>query len=642
VTKARRISPAPPPRGPRASTAAGKRPPLDLLQAAADIVAALPDAVVVTGTDRRVLATNEAGAQILGWEMDNVVGQAIADQVTPGERVHVASREDKVLAGDPQRYETRIVNHQTGEERDVAVSSGPFRVNGELIGTVATLRDITDPKRAQDTLARSEARYRHLVESASDAIVTLDANGRFTTVNHAAENISGYKREELVGQWFAPMLPDDDLPKALGHFQQALAGETGLFESQFYRKDGEVRTISITYSTPQKDEEVLCLIRDVTDQKMLQEQLIQSEKMSAIGQLVSGVAHELNNPLAGISAFAQLLLAEKRFPPDQRTAAETIYSEARRASRIVQNLLTFARQHKAEKVPTAINQVLDDTLELRGYELRVRGIDVRREYDESLPDTMADAHQLQQVFLNLITNAEQAMEQKEGHHHRLTVRTRRSGDAIRIEVEDTGAGIPANLIERIFNPFFTTKPTGSGTGLGLSISLGIVREHEGKIWAENSPQGGARFIVEVPVTEARTSGEHAAVPPVQTVGSDRLRVLVVDDEASVRVSLQRYLAGKGHQVETTASGEDALVRLKGAKYDAVILDMRMPDLSGEQLFERLRSNDPSHAERVIFTTGDLVNEQMRRFLDGTGRPCVSKPFEFASFDQALPAARRRA
>jgi len=615
-----------------------------LLQAAADIVAALPDAVVVTGTDRRILAANEKGAELLGWELNDVVGQAIADHVSPEERAHVASREDKVLAGEPQRYETKIINHRTNEERDVAVSSGPFRVNGELIGTVATLRDITDPKRAQDTLARSEARYRHLVESASDAIVTLDANGRFTTVNHAAENISGYKREELVGQWFAPMLPDDDLPKALAHFQQALSGETGLFESQFYRKDGEIRTISITYSTPQKDEEVLCLIRDVTDQKMLQEQLIQSEKMSAIGQLVSGVAHELNNPLAGISAFAQLLLAEKRFPPDQRTAAETIYSEARRASRIVQNLLTFARQHKAEKVPTAINQVLDDTLELRGYELRVRGIDVRREYDESIPDTMADAHQLQQVFLNLITNAEQAMEQREGHHHRLTVSTRRSGDAIRIEVEDTGAGIPANLIERIFNPFFTTKPTGSGTGLGLSISLGIVREHEGKIWAENASQsggGGARFVVEVPITEPRPSGEHASITHVQVQGADSLRVLVIDDEASVRVSLQRYLAGKGHQVETTASGEDGLLRLKASKYDAVILDMRMPDLSGEQLYERLRSNDPSHAERVIFTTGDLVNDQMRRFLDGTGRPCVSKPFEFASFDQALPAARRR-
>jgi len=618
-----------------------KRPRLDLVQAAADIVSALPDAVVVTGLDRRVLAVNQAAADLLGWEVADLVGQPIADQVAAVERAHVEEQETLVFAGEAQRYETKVLNHETGEERDVAVSSGPFRVDNELIGTVATLRDITEPKRAQDTLSRSEARYRNLVESASDAIVTLDANGRFTTVNHAAEIISGYRREELVGQWFAPMLSDDELPKALAHFQKALAGETGLFETQFYRKDGEGRTISVTYSTPQRDEEVLCLIRDVTDQKMLQEQLIQSEKMSAIGQLVSGVAHELNNPLAGISAFAQLLLAEKRFPPDQRTAAETIYSEARRASRIVQNLLTFARQHKAEKGPAAINQVLDDTLELRGYELRVRGIDVRREYDEALPDTMGDAHQLQQVFLNLITNAEQAMERAEGRHHRLTVRTRRAGDAIRIEIEDTGSGVPANLLERIFNPFFTTKPTGHGTGLGLSISLGIVREHEGRIWAENAPQGGARFVVELPVIAPRESGEFPAALAAHPVG-DSLHILVVDDEASVRVALQRYLAARGHDVETTASGQDALGLLRAGEYDAVIVDMRMPDLSGEQLFEELRSADREHAERVIFTTGDLVSEQMRRFLDGSGRPCVPKPFEFSSFDQVLPAARRRA
>ncbi len=631
MSKARRASPG----------GTLKRPRLDLLQAAADIVTALPDAVIVTGLDRRVLAVNQAAADLLGWQVTDLVGQLTADHVAAAERQHVAEQEDRVFAGEAQRYETKVLNHETGEERDVAVSSGPFRVDDELIGTVATLRDITEPKRAQDTLSRSEARYRNLVESASDAIVTLDANGRFTTVNHAAEIISGYRREELVGQWFAPMLSDDELPKALAHFQKALAGETGLFETQFYRKDGEGRTISVTYSTPQRDEEVLCLIRDVTDQKMLQEQLIQSEKMSAIGQLVSGVAHELNNPLAGISAFAQLLLAEKRFPPDQRTAAETIYSEARRASRIVQNLLTFARQHKAEKGPAAINQVLDDTLELRGYELRVRGIDVRREYDEALPDTMGDAHQLQQVFLNLITNAEQAMERAEGRHHRLTVRTRRAGEAIRIEIEDTGGGVPPNLLERIFNPFFTTKPTGHGTGLGLSISLGIVREHEGRIWAENAAQGGARFVVELPVIVPRASGEFPAALAAHPVG-DSLHILVVDDEASVRVALQRYLAARGHDVETTASGQDALGLLRAGEYDAVIVDMRMPDLSGEQLFEELRSADREHAERVIFTTGDLVSEQMRRFLDGSGRPCVPKPFEFSSFDQVLPAARRRA
>ncbi|HYT99219.1 MAG TPA: PAS domain S-box protein [Gemmatimonadales bacterium] len=603
---------------------------------AAEIVASLADAVVVTGTDRRVLTANRAAAELFGRPLDDLPGTAIDDVVASSEREHVAEREQRAFQGEEQHYETKVVR-ANGEERVVAVSTTPLVLEGELLGAVATLRDITEQQRAQDTLARSEARYRNLFESASDAIVTLDANGRFTTFNHAAEIISGYRREELVGQWFAPMLPDDELPKALAHFQKALTGETGLFETNFYRKDGDVRTIQVTYSTPQLDEEVLCVIRDVTDQKMLQEQLIQSEKMSAIGQLVSGVAHELNNPLAGISAFAQLLLSEKRFPPDQRTAAEMIYAEARRASRIVQNLLTFARQHKPERTPTQVNQVLDDTLELRGYELRVRGIDVERDYDEQVPETMADAHQLQQVFLNLITNAEQAMERSERDKQRLTVRTRRAGDVLRIEIEDTGAGIPPNLLERIFNPFFTTKPTGSGTGLGLSISLGIVREHEGRIWAENAAQG-ARFVIDLPIVAPRITGDYPAVPPSAPI-TDRLHILVIDDEASVRVALQRYLASRGHEVETTASGKEALARMREDAFDAVIVDMRMPDVSGEQLFQELKARDASYAERVIFTTGQLVDDSVRTFLASTGRPCVPKPFEFSSFDQVLPARR---
>ncbi|HXF95992.1 MAG TPA: PAS domain S-box protein [Gemmatimonadales bacterium] len=616
------------------------RRPLDPLKIAAQIVATLADAVIVTGTDRRVLSVNPAAALLLGRPLEDLPGTPVDELVASAERAHVAEREMRARAGEGQRYDTQIVR-PAGEVRDVAVSSVPLVIEGELVGTVATLRDITEQKRAQETLARSEARYRNLFESASDGIVTFDANGRFTTVNHAAEVISGYTRDELVGQWFAPMLPDDELPKALAFFQKALGGETGLFETAFYRKDGELRYISVTYSTPQKDEEVLCLIRDVTDQRMLQEQLIQSEKMSAIGQLVSGVAHELNNPLAGIAAFAQLLLAEKRLPPEQKTAAETIYTESRRASRIVQNLLTFARQHKAEKGPTTVNQVLDDTLELRSYELRVRGIDLVRDYDDALPDTMADAHQLQQVFLNLITNAEQAMERLPRQAHRLTVRTRRHGELIRIEIEDTGPGIPTNLLERIFNPFFTTKPPGAGTGLGLSISLGIVREHEGRIWAENAAGGGARFVIELPVVSPRPSGDYTAAPAAAP-GGDRLRILVVDDEMSVRVALQRYLASRGHDVEATASGLDALARLGTGLYDAVILDMRMPDLSGEQLFKELQAKDPESARRVIFTTGDLVSEPMRQFLESSGRPCILKPFEFSAFDQTLPAARRRA
>ncbi|MBI1967874.1 MAG: PAS domain S-box protein [Gemmatimonadetes bacterium] len=633
MSKGRRVG-----SGARLVKAPAKHPAPDPLQMAGRIVATLADAVVVTGLDRRVLFANAAAAALFARELAELPGMAIAELLVPAERGHVVQRQDRGFAGEGQRYQTRVVRPD-GEERDVAVSSAPLMLDEELLGTVATLRDITDQKLAHDTLARSEARYRNLVESASDGIVTLDANGRFTTVNQASEQISGYLRADLVGQHFAPLLPDEELPKALDHFQKALSGESGLFETRFYRKDGEVRTIQVTYSTPKKDEEVLCLIRDVTDQKLLQEQLIQSEKMSAIGQLVSGVAHELNNPLAAVSAFAQLLLAEKQFPPDQRTAAETIYAEARRASRIVQNLLTFARQHKPEKGPIALNEVLDDTLELRSYELRVRGIELRREYDESLPETMGDTHQLQQVFLNLITNAEQAMERADARQHRLTVRTRRANAVIRIDVEDTGPGIPPGDMERIFNPFFTTKPPGTGTGLGLSISLGIVREHGGRIWAENLGGGGARFVIELPLLAPPRTGEFPAAQTIPAV-SEPLHILVVDDESAVQLALQRYLVGRGHRVETTGSGTDALERLRTARFDAIILDMRMPDRSGKEVYEQLQQADPVHAERIVFTTGDVVSEQVQRFLKGTGRPYVAKPFEFPAFDAVLPAKRQ--
>src|SRR5688500_7129021 len=203
---------------------------------------------------------------------------------------------------------------------------------------------------------------------------------------------------------------------------------------------------------------------DVIADTLLQQQLIQAEKMAAIGQLVSGVAHELNNPLASISAFGQLLLADETLSGAHRHSSAVMRAEAMRAARIVHHLLTLAAQHKPEKVPADINQIVLDTLELRTYELSVRGVQVSRELDETMPVTMVDVHQLQQVLLNLITNAEQAMGDVPDRQHRLTIRTRMQGDVVRLEVEDTGPGIPKSAMPRLFVPFFTTKPNDKGTG----------------------------------------------------------------------------------------------------------------------------------------------------------------------------------
>ena len=604
--------------------------PFELAPAAVDLAAESPDGIVRLDAGRRVLTANAAAAELLGRPVERLLG-ALLDDLVAG------SPAEPPADGEAVRWDARLARDRN-TERVLAVALARLSSGGTVTGFVATLRDVTTERLAAEELARSEARYRHLFEGASDAIMTFDSLGRFTTVNDAGEQISGYKREELIGRFFGPLLAIESLPRAIIEFRKALAGSAGQFEAAIVRKDGERRYITVNYACPQRSREVLCMIRDATEEKRLQQQLVQSEKMAAIGQLVSGVAHEVNNPLAAISAFAQLLLSDGSLKADQRHSVDVISGESRRAARIVHNLLTFARQHKAEKTFADINKVVEDTLELRGYELNVRGIRVERDLDGTSPETMVDVYQLQQVLLNLITNAEQAMAAIERPQHRLLVRTRTLASTVRIEIEDSGPGIPRESLDVIFNPFFTTKPTGQGTGLGLSISLGIVSEHGGRIWAESDEGSGARFCIELP----RSNGKRAvpAAPVAVTPSPVALRLLVADDEEPIRVALDRFLSSSGHDVVTVSSGSETIWRAEGDEvFDAILLDMRMPDVSGKQIFERWQKERPELAQRVLFLTGDIVSVDLQGFLSSTGRPFLPKPFEFDQILRVLPSRR---
>lgn len=605
--------------------------------APASVVDRLPDGVIELTRDDVIIAVNQAAVRLLGRRTESLAGVTLGDILTPLPPEEGATLSVRV----PERYTARFVRGD-GERRVAEVSLSrlePVPGDPTSARALVTLRDVTEPWVATENLARSEARYRHLFEAASDAIMTFDAFGRFTTVNDAGEIISGYPRQELMGRFFGPLLALDALPRAVLEFRRALSGNAGQFETTLVRKDGERRHITVNYACPQRSREVICMIRDATQEKQLQLQLIQSEKMAAIGQLVSGVAHEINNPLAAISGFAQLLLANNSIAPDVRHSAEVISGEARRAARIVHNLLTFARQHAAEKTRANVNSIVESTLELRAYEVRVRGTEVVCDLDPTIPETVVDVYQIQQVLLNLITNAEQAMANASRRDHRLTVRTRTVGRTVRIEVEDTGGGIPPHSIDLIFNPFFTTKPTGQGTGLGLSISLGIVSEHGGRIWVENIA-GGCRFSVELPVT---TSGGSTPEPQrAAQIVRPGLRVLVADDEEPIRLALEHFLVSQGHSVVTVSSGNEAVWRAEGdEEFDSIILDMRMPDLSGRQIFEQWRRNRADLSDRVVFLTGDIVSADLQSFLAGTERPYLSKPFEFADVVASLGVPQGR-
>lgn len=601
------------------------------------VIETTSDALVITDHDRRIAFANPAAHELFGFPDTQVIGMRVADIVPVEARADVAEHEAAALGGVPQQYET-VVLRADGECRAVSVSTAPLREGNEreITGVVASLRDITNERRASDAVARSEARYQRLVEIAPDPIFTVDMDGRFTSVNRAFEEAVGRSRTELVGTSFTDMLDGAQIRIARELFGETAAGRRAQAEFRYRDTQGELCTGSVTATPVVEDGEIrgcLGIIRDVTGERRLAEQLLQREKLAAVGQLVSGVAHELNNPLAGVLAFAQLLEGSPGSAEEQREAVRAIHKEAKRAAKIVSNLLLFARQRDPERTRTDLNAVMTDALELRRYVLRTQQVEVVTELAPALPAVWADPFQLQQVVLNLITNAEYALKGVD-HAKRITLRTWFVNNRVCASVADNGTGIESEVIDRVFNPFFTTKEVGEGTGLGLSISHGIIRQHGGHIVVESVPGGGATFTIDLPLSPLATSKPESG-PAGARRGNGSSTFLIVDDEPSIRRALVRYLSREGHSVDTAASGEEALSRMASRRYDAILLDLRMPDIAGHEVFERLREEDPEHAARVVFATGDSEGDNARDFLRDAERPFVSKPFALPSVVRLL-------
>jgi len=369
------------------------------------------------------------------------------------------------------------------------------------------------------------------------------------------------------------------------------------------------------------------LYYDVTGERQIQSKLLQTEKMAAVGQLVSGIAHELNNPLTAIMGYGQLLLGQA-LAPEQYSEASKVVQQAERARRIVKNLLYFARENEPERTRVDLNEIVERTLALRSYELRVENILVECDLAGDLPETMADPYQLQQVVLNLLTNAEQALLQERGQG-KVKIKTRvADGHRIAIEISDDGPGVPRGIASRIFDPFFTTKPPGVGTGLGLSIVYGIVKRHGGEVTFENQSGGGARFVVELPVGEIPVNEREPAAPEFasdsQPVRSGR--ILVVEDEPSMAQLIVDVLREEGHQVEAVLESQEGLGRLSRAHYDLVVCDLRMPRLDGPAFHEALiRAGSPAQ-DRILYITGDTLAPRTMQFLEKSKLPYLAKPF----------------
>ncbi len=366
-----------------------------------------------------------------------------------------------------------------------------------------------------------------------------------------------------------------------------------------------------------------------------QARLMQSEKLSAIGEFVAGVAHELNNPLTALIGFSELL--QMRVSDEAtKTSLKRISSSAERCHKIVQSLLSFARQHPPERKLTEVNALIDAVLEILIYELRTSNIKVEKDYAQNLPKLMVDPHQIQQVFLNIVHNARQAIEAYQPHGN-IRITTRALNGKVQVRFQDDGPGISPENLKKIFDPFFTTKAVGKGTGLGLSLSYGIIHEHGGTIAAESKPGAGTAFIIEFPVAsgENTTSITPEKPSPALTQEGKGRKILVVDDEEDILDLVRQTMVAQGYIVQTVTDGEKALQVLEKETFDLIVTDWKMPGLSGQQLYERLRQANPAAARQVIFMTGDVLSEKTQEYLREQNRLCLAKPFSLVDFRRAI-------
>jgi PAS domain S-box-containing protein len=599
--------------------------------------------VAVKDTEGRFLFVNREWQRVFGMPQADVVGITEGDCLT-GETARAFRANDLLVLqrNAPMEFE-ETAPLRDGLHTYISIKFPLHDANGVAYAVCGISTDITARKQSDEALRVSEASYRSIFDAAEDAIFVHDGEtGAFVDVNLKACATFGYSREEFLkidvgtlGTGQPPYTQQD----AIALIASAYAGNEQHVEWHGRSKDGSLRwhEVFVKRVTIGGRDRILALARDITAKKESQEELArqrdalyQREKLAALGSLLAGVAHELNNPLSVVVARSVLL--EEQAGPATQAAATKIRTSAERCARIVRTFLAMARQQRPERGPVAINEVIAAALDITGYAVRTSSIEVTLDLDKHVPLIHADADQLHQVLLNLIVNAQQSL-QDQALPRRLRVSSRfdEPADMIRVSVEDNGPGIPLTLRARVFEPYFTTKPTGFGLGVGLAVSLGIVEAHGGTLTVDCPAEGGAVFRIGLPVGLA-----YAAVPeavPQPKASPTRRSILIVDDESEIRETLAEILSGARNRVVTAGSGREALERMATENYDVILTDVRMPDLDGRALYQQIEQRWPGRGERVAFVTGDTLASALREFVCESGRPVIEKPF--------LPAEVRR-
>jgi nitrogen fixation negative regulator NifL len=592
--------------------------------------------IVIADRKGTIKWVNPAFSHMTGWAASEAIGQ------TP--RILKSGEHDEpfyralwstILSGSIWRGE--MVNRRKDgtpytEEQTITPVVGE---DGAITGFVAVKEDITEKRRLAEAARTREAYYRSLIENILDVILVVGADGFIQYASPSVKRVLGYEPEDRVGKSALEMVHPDDLPQVARIYASA-AREANFLGSAEYRlrhRNGSwrlVEAVGKNLAEGEMSSGFVVTIRDITErreagelQERLKSDLAQREKLAALGELLAGVAHELNNPLSVVVGYSGILM--KATDPTVAVRAGKVNDAAERCARIVRNFLALARQHSPERDHVDVNAIAREVVEILAYQLRVDNVTVTLDLADDVPSLWADPYQLRQVLVNLITNAHHAVRETPSER-RISVASRfePGTSRVRLEISDSGAGISDEVIRRIFEPFFTTKPLGQGTGLGLPICRGIVESHGGVLEVEGRPGTGARFRAWLPLGVEVQGGQRLAAPAPRPGHGES--ILVVDDEPEVVALMAEILSNSGYRVDTAANGKVALEKIKEKAYDAVLSDVRMPVLDGPGLYREIKACQPRLVQQFAFLTGDTLNPDTARFLEETAVPCLSKPF----------------
>ena len=609
-----------------------------------ELFESLQEGIYITTPDGTIVDVNPALVRMLGYDSKEEVLKRRVPEIFVDREERKLVKEEVERQPMIQGKEITLIRRDGTSIVCLNTAAAVRDNSGRVLRYQGALMDITERREMERRLHQQQEFARRLVDSFPDLILVLDANAHYTFVSPRCKDVLGYDIEEAQNMAFGGRTHPEDLPAANSLYQDIIAGRQSFasLEIRVRHKLGEWRRIRFNFS-PLADEKgniegVVLSGRDVTDLKRLEEQLIQAEKLAAMGQMLAGVAHELNNPLTAILGVTELLRERQGEDDSTKRQLELTHRQARRAARIVQNLLEFSRPASPQKKPLDLSNLLDRTLQLHEHSLRRNNVEVDFRLQPDLPGVIGDANQLIQVFLNLITNAEQAIREVRDAG-RIQIRAGRNGNQLAITVQDDGVGIRPESLPRIFDPFYTTKRPGGGTGLGLSICMSIIREHGGNIEAETLPAGGSAFTIYLPIAPVESPGTPSAPRKPASAPSGEVRqaadlltgraVLVLDDEESLRMLLQEGLSAHGLRVGCAATTEEALALLERSSYDAFLCDLHLSSggffVNGRESAARILEAAGAQKPALIYMTGDLVEGSQE--AEGQSEPvCLQKPF----------------